>query len=158
MNEEMEVCPKCNAVSYGNIFCNTCLENYQNKFGKSEITTMIMEMNNKRNEIKPCPFCGSEDTSILFYHSFCVRTCDICESQGAAKENETKANEAWNQRPYDYDMPAIVKKVQRMEAAINQAITDCIPLLSWIDDDDTAVQMVEHLSEVLGGALCKQPE
>ena len=57
-----------------------------------------------------------------------------------------------------YDMPAIVKKVQRMEAAINQAITDCISLLSWVDDDDTAVQMVEHLSEVLGGALCKQPE
>jgi hypothetical protein len=69
-----------------------------------------------------------------------------------------KAVSRWNQRPYDYDMPAIVKKVQRLEAAINQAITDCIPLLSWIDDDDTAVEMVEHLSEILGGALCKQPE
>lgn len=66
-------------------------------------------------EIKPCPFCGSEDTSILFYHSFCVRACDICESQGAAKENEIKANEAWNQRPHDYDMPAIVKKVRQLE-------------------------------------------
>jgi hypothetical protein len=51
----------------------------------------------------------------------------------------------WNQRPYDYDMPAIVKKVQRLEKAINQAITDCVPLLSWIDDDDTAVEMAAFI-------------
>ena len=124
-------------------------------------------------EIKPCPFCGSNDLSVISYgniNSGCFYViCKKCNTEGpkvTIEKNELEhilnihdlAIQKWNQRPYDYDMPAIVKKVQRLEAAINQAITDCVPLLSWIDDDDTAVEMVEHLSEILGGALCKQPE
>ena len=118
----------------------------------------------KMSEIKPCPFCGSKfvilqnDYSVINQIRMVYMACVNCKSYGPDKPTKEAALQAWNQRPYDYDMPAIVKKVQRMEAAINQAITDCIPLLSWVDDDDTAVQMVEHLSEVLGGALCKQPE
>ncbi len=109
---------------------------------------------------KSCPFCCSNN--ICFNFDSETKTyniqCQKCYARTGYAFTHEKAREAWNQRPYDYDMPAIVKKVQRMEAAINQAITDCIPLLSWIDDDDTAVEMVEHLSEILGGALCKQPE
>ena len=108
-------------------------------------------------EIKPCPFCGSDAEYDDFTEAVtCVNK--TCNSYGPDGKNDYDAIQKWNQRPYDYDMPAIVKKVQRLEAAINQAITDCVPLLSWIDDDDTAVEMVEHLSEILGGALCKQPE
>jgi Lar family restriction alleviation protein len=109
-------------------------------------------------QIKPCPFCSSEDVEVFSNYGRYFVTCCDCGSEGPNKEGKEEAIKGWNQRPYDYDMPAIVKKVQRLEAAINQAITDCIPLLSWIDDDDTAVEMVEHLSEILGGALCKQPE
>ncbi len=114
-------------------------------------------------EIKPCPFCGNEtiyekDYENLISKKMIVIACDECDAEGPLSFDSETAKYAWNQRPYDFDMPAIVKKVQRMEAAINQAITDCIPLLSWVNDDDTAVEMVEHLSEVLGGALCKQPE
>ena len=121
-------------------------------------------------EIKPCPFCGNKvgigevelvkntkTASTLDRNLFKV-TCWQCGAESGARDSEEYAVWQWNQRPYDFDMPAIVKKVQRMEAAINQAITDCIPLLSWVNDDDTAVEMVEHLSEILGGALCKQPE
>src|SRR5690606_3441847 len=115
-------------------------------------------------QIKPCPFCGSDeveqfkkvnrihDVKLLGY------CCWNCGAESGIAGIEEEATRKWNRRPYDYDVPAIVKKVQRLEAAINQAITDCVPLLSWIDDDDTAVEMVEHLSEILGGALCKQPE
>lgn len=116
MSEEMEACPKCSAVSYGNIFCNTCLENYQNKFGKSEMATMIMEMNNKRNEIKPCPFCGGKasiQTSIRFQYVSCQNP--ECDSFGPNGLDEYEAIKLWNQRPYDYDMPAIAKKVQQLE-------------------------------------------
>ena len=110
-------------------------------------------------EIKPCPFCGSEMVEIHWTDkTICFIECVECEARTGEIEGGDEAIDLWNQRPYDYDMPAIVKKVQRLEAAINQAITDCVPLLSWIDDDDTAVEMVEHLSEILGGALCKQPE
>ena len=109
-------------------------------------------------EIKPCPFCGSEDVEVFPNYGHYFAACCDCGSEGPNKERKEEAIRKWNQRPYDYDMPAIVKKVQRLEAAINQAITDCVSLLSWIDDDDTAVEMVEHLFEILGGALCKQPE
>ena len=110
------------------------------------------------SEIKPCPFCGNSEDLVIRGRVLSYIYCWNCGAESGLADSKDEAIEAWNQRPYDFDMPAIVKKVQRMEAAINQAITDCIPLLSWVNDDDTAVEMVEHLSEVLGGALCKQPE
>lgn len=110
------------------------------------------------SEIKPCPFCGNSEDLVIRGRVLSYIYCWNCGAESGLADSKDEAIEAWNQRPYDYDMPAIVKKVQRMEAAINQAITDCIPLLSWVNDDDTAVEMVEHLSEILGGALCKQPE
>ena len=111
------------------------------------------------SEIKPCPFCGADTHyEYLDRTRFYYIQCNNCNAMARGAATYEGAVNYWNMRHYDYDVPAIVKKVQRMEAAINQAITDCIPLLSWVNDDDTAVEMVEHLSEILGGALCKQPE
>ena len=110
-------------------------------------------------EIKPCPFCGADTHyEYLDRTRFYYIQCNNCNAMARGAATYEGAVNYWNMRHYDYDVPAIVKKVQRMEAAINQAITDCIPLLSWVNDDDTSVEMVEHLSEILGGALCKQPE
>lgn len=82
-------------------------------------------------EIKPCPFCGSNnDLSIISYgtleHGHFYVQCKKCGANGPqAKINKNnidhllrihdKAIKAWNQRPYDYDMPAIVKKIQQLQ-------------------------------------------
>ena len=74
-------------------------------------------------EIKPCPFCGS-DTEVFFYEiGYAYIEClnDECMAMGPDGNTKEEAIQKWNQRPYDYDMPAIVKKVQRMEAALVSA-------------------------------------
>jgi Lar family restriction alleviation protein len=68
-------------------------------------------------QIKPCPFCGSnEDISIFSHYDDCnfALFC-ACGFGGVTKKTREDAIQAWNQRPYDYDMPAIVKKVQQLE-------------------------------------------
>ena len=98
------------------------------------------------NEIKPCPFCGSEMIEIHWIDkSTCSIECIECESKTRGFEDINEAISFWNQRPYDYkqvdlaenapkswqkwrddavkaskekydyDMPAIIKKVQQLE-------------------------------------------
>ena len=67
-------------------------------------------------EIKPCPFCGEEkDIEVFPSYGRYFTACINCGSESATVESKTEAIEKWNQRPYDFDMPAIVKKVQRLE-------------------------------------------
>ncbi len=76
------------------------------------------------NEIKPCPFCGSDKsltTEMIFpiskkqneFDWYVI--CNRCSVYGPYTSSEDGAIKKWNQRPYDYDMPAIVKKVQQLE-------------------------------------------
>jgi Lar family restriction alleviation protein len=66
---------------------------------------------------KSCPFCGSNN--ICFNFDSETKTyniqCQKCYARTGYAFTHEKAREAWNQRPYDYDMPAIVKKVQQLE-------------------------------------------
>ena len=73
-------------------------------------------------EIKPCLYCKSKkvttEINVISFHQkvfdwfvFCVN----CGARGPIENTEEKAIETWNQRPYDFDMPAIVKKVQQLE-------------------------------------------
>ena len=65
-------------------------------------------------EIKPCPFCGSDAEYDDFTEAVtCVNK--TCNSYGPDGKNDYDAIQKWNQRPYDYDMPAIVKKVRQLE-------------------------------------------
>ncbi len=98
-------------------------------------------------EIKPCPFCDSNESSIIFYYDFAVRNCDKCEMQGPPANNETLANISWNQRPYDYDMPAIVKKVQQLVEQNKQ----------FQEQVNYYRNQVEKISKIWG-VPCKQPE
>lgn len=66
-------------------------------------------------EIKPCPFCGSEVTETRQRNAFYYVTCWNCRAESNLQLTKTSAIEIWNRRPYDYDMPAIVKKVQQLE-------------------------------------------
>lgn len=58
-------------------------------------------------DLKPCPFCGSNDVDIRWYMprrgngvlSFVL--CYDCESSGPEKPTDEKAVEAWNRRAND---------------------------------------------------------
>ena len=67
-------------------------------------------------KIKPCPFCGSK-ARIRSAISFEYISCENkkCEAFGPNGESKYEAIQKWNQRPYDFDMPAIVRKVQQLE-------------------------------------------
>ena len=122
-------------------------------------------------QIKPCPFCGSDeveqfkkvnrihDVKLLGY------CCWNCGAESGISGIEEEAIRKWNQRPYDYDMPAIVNKVQQLEAE-NKKFHDLliradINLQQWVisfpqaaDKEDSAIlYLFKEVKE-----LCKQPE
>ena len=103
-------------------------------------------------EIKPCPFCGSEDVEVFPNYGRYFAACCDCGSEGPNKERKEEAIRKWNQRPYDFDMPAIVKKVQQFEELVSSLIMawDTGAIALWNENDiDIYRKMVKP---------CKQPE
>jgi len=106
------------------------------------------------SEIKSCPFCGSEVNEkdcIEEWYGWSV-VCDYCDSSGANRDKKEDAIKVWNQRPYDFDMPAIVKKVQQLEELISDFVKawDTGEIAYWHEGHVNLYrQMVKP---------CKQPE
>lgn len=54
-------------------------------------------------KLKPCPFCGSEDISVIDWStddenpSYCG-WCSLCNTEGPINESKDEAAEAWNKR------------------------------------------------------------
>lgn len=110
-------------------------------------------------EIKPCPFCGSEDVEVFPNYGRYFAACCDCGSEGPNKERKEEAIRKWNQRPYDYDMPAIVKKVQRLEEDLQEALFAlkawCFMFPDGVSKLDKDILEKHNLIEV---SECKQPE
>jgi len=89
------------------------------------------------SEIKPCPFCGSKfvilqnDYSVINQIRMVYMACVNCKSYGPDKPTKEAALQAWNQRPYDYDMPAIVKKVKELETKNKELQKELDYLREW---------------------------
>lgn len=50
------------------------------------------------NELKPCPFCGSDRISVQY---LCFRPyviCEKCHAQIPCYDNYARSKEAWNRR------------------------------------------------------------
>ena len=115
------------------------------------------------SEIKPCPFCGSNEVEPFkkVNHELFGFCCWNCGAESGFGGTEKRAIEKWNQRPYDYDMPAIVKKVQRMEAALKIFANP----ESWNDEGYSSYtefpfvkgDPIQLAKEALGES-CKRPE
>ena len=52
----------------------------------------------KMNEIKPCPFCGSNSLIIESNNSYFRINCGKCECHGPKEDTYEKAISAWNRR------------------------------------------------------------
>ena len=109
-------------------------------------------------EIKPCPFCGSNEIycNDEYLYSF---VCQNCYSSSGKRTTHLEAIKAWNQRPYDYDMPAIVKKVQQLEEDLQEALFAlkawCFMFPDGVSKLDKDILEKHNLIEV---SECKQPE
>ena len=51
-----------------------------------------------KNELKPCPFCGSTEIKVDDDQGFYFVYCDQCVCETAKYVTEDKAIEAWNRR------------------------------------------------------------
>ena len=49
-------------------------------------------------ELKPCPFCGGEDLTMVECEEMFFVGCYDCTTCGPAEETEEAATEAWNRR------------------------------------------------------------
>lgn len=58
-----------------------------------------------KNELKPCPFCGSTSTGVVetaygnYENIFYFAVCDSCGSRTKSFRDGDEAAEAWNRRP-----------------------------------------------------------
>lgn len=104
--------------------------------------------------------------------------CPYCEHCGGKliPEDDMTTEAVWATGPvYEerFDMtPGVAKyiksleqengrlreRVQALEAACNQAITDCVPLLSWVYGDDIVTEMVMNIANSLGAATAEGGE
>jgi len=82
-------------------------------------------------EIKPCPFCGSEVIEVSWIDDLCHVYCVECQSKTNDFDTYDDALMFWNQRPYDYDMPAIVKKVKELETKNKELQKELDYLREW---------------------------
>lgn len=73
-----------------------------------------MELIDLRKNLKPCPFCGSEDIYVTFEHGYldvsAVVFCNTCKVSAKLEDNDQEgfndrtarmAVDAWNKRVYE---------------------------------------------------------
>ena len=115
-------------------------------------------------EIKPCPFCGNSEDLVIRGRVLSYIYCWNCGAESGLADSKDEAIEAWNQRPYDFDMPAIVKKVQQLEAE-NKLIKEALEIYAdrrnwtrgyvWAGNDEDGHDLA---NQTLLELKCKQPE
>jgi Lar family restriction alleviation protein len=51
-----------------------------------------------KNELLPCPFCGSRKISAIYYQSYYQIACGTCDSKTGQQYSLEIAVNKWNQR------------------------------------------------------------
>jgi Lar family restriction alleviation protein len=51
------------------------------------------------NELKPCPFCNSENVALRGEAGWSTVMCAACGGEGPEHNSERAASDAWNRRP-----------------------------------------------------------
>ena len=95
----------------------------------------------KHTEIKPCPFCGSEHTSVIVAHHCHLgnwRHCHNCNASGSRKATAEEADAAWNKRwadPNTRTLAEIHQIVDAVKAGIDLQIAYADPEEDAMDPD-----------------------
>jgi Lar family restriction alleviation protein len=116
------------------------------------------------SELKRCPFCNGfvTENEIDFgeWSNMWSISCNDCHASTGNHFKKQDAIKAWNQRPYDYDMPAIVRRVQQLETQV----TALLVLLDGFRNADPYMEFSQAWQDADKAGLlgfltsCKQPE
>jgi len=106
-------------------------------------------------EIKPCPFCGSEDldTSVIsmdrFYIGSCYcRSCGVqlvsnpCQAETVAKKDIV---DKWNTRILEDQLTEVLQKVANASHLSDVADESYEAWVEWIDTSNDAIDSVEYI-------------
>jgi Lar family restriction alleviation protein len=73
-------------------------------------------------ELRPCPFCGSEEVELAYLINGWSVLCSGCLALGSPQHDAETAIEAWNlRRPYD-------QRAEILRQAIDELLEDVQPL------------------------------
>jgi len=92
------------------------------------------------NNLKPCPFCGSERVGYKQYHdtSFYAVTCRSCCTAGSRMTNKDYAIQVWNARPIEDNLQDELKqkheRLRYFENRNTELATENIDLITAEDD------------------------
>lgn len=81
--------------------------------------------------LKPCPFCGSDDVAMYGLYPSSYARCRACGAEGAMSNSYYEAAAAWNRRAKAKELVVRLnvsdEQVRRMvDEAVRAAIDDCM--------------------------------
>ena len=98
-----------------------------------------------REEIRPCPFCGSRDVDTIVGSVESYVVCGDCSATGPLSDNEAEAIELWN----SVDAPRA--KVQRLEGDLRRYRDKCEGLYhSMMAQRSLSEELSRRMSSVAG--------
>ena len=83
-------------------------------------------------EIRPCPFCGSSNTTLDYYEISCPQelgTIVVCNDCGAS----AKSIVDWNTRPIEDALNARIAELEKRTAELHYANTACMEMKHELD-------------------------
>ena len=105
---------------------------------------------NRSNNLRPCPFCGSSNTTLDYYEISCPQelgTIVVCNDCGAS----AKSIVDWNCRPIEDALTARIAELEKAQRWI--PVSKSLPedgefVLAW---DDEIIEVLEY-KNTYGGA------
>lgn len=82
-------------------------------------------------ELKPCPFCGSNDVTMYEVYPSSYARCRVCGAEGGLRDSHDEAAASWNRRTNAKELVAMFsvsdEQVRRMvDDAVSAVIDDCM--------------------------------
>lgn len=71
--------------------------------------------------INNCPFCGSEDVRLVGSSRWCWVRCNYCKIESPSYYGKKRAIKAWNTRPRENELLAMIKRLTACYLTINDA-------------------------------------
>lgn len=80
-------------------------------------------------ELKPCPFCGSNDVTMYEVYPSSYARCRVCGAEGGLRDSHDEAAAAWNSRT---DAKGLVVRLNVSDEQVRRMVDEAVS--AAIDD------------------------